>query len=178
MRSAKANRDWFSFSRFSILEDAHPDRRGASARPLSALLNQMYIFGTGQTWLNCLWSMPSRQQRPACVGAGRLVRPRSLRPAWMLFHPSLWLLQTQLSLPNDQIAGCKLARFGVQINRRDCLQQSPSSGEKPNHNNYSKPIFSSYTDVQPSKNQRGRQGGHVYPLSLCKFQVVLWVLTV
>lgn len=40
----------------------------------------------------------------------------------MLFHPSPWLILNQLSYPNGTIAGCKLARFRVQINWRDRVQ--------------------------------------------------------
>lgn len=70
------------------------------------------IWDNNQTlinWLSCWRSAAGGDQN--VEQQGRLARSQSSWPSWMLFHPSLWLIQNQLSHPNGPIAGCKLARF-------------------------------------------------------------------
>lgn len=113
---------------------------------LSALFKRIYMGQQSNPDKLALWTTLSRQRRSKCGAAGRLAKSRSSRPSWMLFHPSWWLIQNQLSRPNGSTAGCKLARFRVQINQREivCRKAWAVAGNQAITN---KPIIKVNTDV-------------------------------
>lgn len=106
-------------------------QRRALAHSLSALFKRMYMGQQSKPDKSALWPALSRRRKSKCGAAGRLARSRPSGPSWMLFHPSLWLIQNQLSHPNGPIAGCKLARFRVQINQREIVCREAWAENKP-----------------------------------------------
>ena len=99
------------------------------AHSLSALFERMFAGQRSNPDKLAPWQTGRRSKCGAAAGK-RLARSGSSRPSWMLFHPSLWLIQNQLSHPNGPIAGCKLARFRVQINQeRNCVQRRLGSDQ-------------------------------------------------